>query len=91
MLSIIQHFQTIMLQYIEEEGKSLECEEISEIIFILISIGNSNTLFTAENVWNAKIIPNVLSVSKLKVKEHISLSSRIIFKHLDLKDFISKN
>ena len=90
-LSIIEHFQNTIIQHLGIEGKSLECEEISEIIFILVSIGNSNPLLTSNSKWNDIIIPNVLILGKLKVKEHLSLTSRIIFKQLDLKDFLSKN
>jgi hypothetical protein len=89
--SIIVHFQTTLFQYLEFEGRSLECEEISEIIFIFVSIGNSNLILTNQDVWNNNVIPNVLQITKYKVKEHLSLTSRIVFKHLDLKDFLSKN
>lgn len=88
MLSIIEYFQSIMLEYIELEGKSLECEEISKIVFILISIGNSNSILTSENIWNNSIIPNVLEIGKYKVKDHKLLTSRFNFKQLDLKDFL---
>jgi hypothetical protein len=91
MLSMIEYFQSIMLQYIELEGKSLECEEISEIIFILVSNGNSNSVLTSQDIWNNSIIPNVLKISQYKVKEHKSLTSRTVFKQLNLKDFLTKN
>jgi hypothetical protein len=89
-LSIIDHFQTSLLKLIDIKDNVLECEEISEIIFIFISIGNSNDLLIIEEEWNDKIIPCVKQISKFKVKEHSSLSSRIIFKQMDLNDFVSK-
>ena len=88
-ISIIDHFQNNLIELIEIEGKNLECEEISEIIFIFVSLGNSIPILTLEETWNNTIIPNIIHISKLKVKEHCSLSSRIIFKQLDLKDFIT--
>lgn len=90
-IDIIKHFQAILLKYINEEGKTIECEEISEIIFIFVSLGNNNICFNRLEVWNDDILVNVLSMSISKVKEHKSLTSRIVFKHKDLIDLIKKS
>jgi hypothetical protein len=89
-VDIIKHFQMILIKYIEEEGKTVECEEISEIIFIFVSLGNNSNCFNKLEVWNENILVNVLSMGNSKVKEHKSLTSRIVFKHKDLMDLIKK-
>jgi hypothetical protein len=89
-VDIIKHFQIILIKYIDEEGKTVECEEISEIIFIFVSLGNASKCFNKLEVWNENILVNVLSMSINKVKEHKSLTSRIVFKHKDLIDLIKK-
>jgi hypothetical protein len=88
MLEIIDHFQKILFEYIEKEDKSSECEEISEILFILVTLGNGFNLFNSSIMWSQDIIPRILLISKYKVKEHPSLTSRIVFKQLDLVDFL---
>lgn len=89
-LDIIQQFQKVIFENIQIDGKSLECEEISEIIYILVSLGKNIPSITYEPLWN-DIVNNVMIMSKAKVKEYKSLSSRIVFKQLDLKDFLNKN
>jgi hypothetical protein len=88
MLEIIDHFQKVLFEYIEVEGKSPECEEISELLFIFISLGNDSILFNTSPLWSDHIIPKTILISKYKAKEHSSLTSRIIFKQLDLTDFL---
>lgn len=85
-IDIIKHFQKTFMEYIKEENKTSECEEISEILFILISLGNGDDIYN--KAFSKDIIPQIIIMSKLKVKDYKSLTSRIIFKQLDLIDFL---
>lgn len=86
-IDIIVYFQKHLNELIDLDAKNVECEEISELLFILITIGKTNKLLINDASWIA-IIDNVSKFSKCKVSEHKSLSSRVIFKHLDLIDFM---
>jgi hypothetical protein len=85
-IDIITHFQNTLMEYIKEDNKTSECEEISEILFILISLGNNDEIYN--KAFSNNIIPQTIIVSKLKVKDYKSLTSRIIFKQLDLIDLL---
>ncbi len=81
-LELINNLQNISLKYIDEENKTHEVEEITENIFLLVN----NSKSTLENCteWE-KIIQNINHFSTLKAKEHTSLSSRCVFKYMDMK------
>jgi hypothetical protein len=85
-IDIIIHFLKTFMEYIKEDGKTSECEEISEILFILISLGHSDDIYS--KAFSNDIIPQIIIISKLKVKDYKSLTSRIVFKQLDLIDFL---
>jgi 23S rRNA pseudoU1915 N3-methylase RlmH len=86
-LDMIKYFQEKMIVDIDEEGKTLECEEISELLYIFISIGKSNLSLIKHSRW-CDIVENVHLITSYKIKEHKSLTSRVFFKQLDLKDFL---
>lgn len=88
-ISIITYFQTKLFELINLEHFNVECEEISEILYIMITTGKCNNLLLENECWK-DIITNILNISKCKVASYKSLSSRVIFKHLDILDFISK-
>ena len=89
-IPMIHHFQVILLNKIEIENNISYVEELSELIFLFISIGHTKKLFVKKQCWIEEIIPNVYEISKMKIAEHPSLSSRIVFKHLDLIDILKK-
>lgn len=88
-ISIITYFQTRLLELINLENFNVECEEITEILYIMITTCKCNNLLVDNNYWG-DILLNVSNVSKYKVSSYKSLSSRVIFKHLDILDFMSK-
>ena len=90
MLPMIHHFQTILLDKIDKENNTSYVEEVSELLFLFISIGHKKNIFTKKQCWIEEIIPNVYVISKMKTAEHPSLSSRTVFKHLDLIDILKK-
>ena len=88
-ISIIHNFQLSVIENIEKEKKSSYVEEVTELLFIFISMGHENNLFMKKKCWTECIIPNVFLIGKMKSNESLSLSSRSIFKHLDLIDLLN--
>ena len=83
-LTIIDEFQKLSLKYIDEENKTNEVEEITENVFILVSLSKTSVEITETDVWKTQIAPTNKQMAGLKTKEHPSLSSRVIFKYMDL-------
>jgi hypothetical protein len=86
-IDVILYFQRHLNDLIDLDAKNVECEEISELLFILITVGKTNKLLINNALW-ITIIDNISKLSRSKVSEHKSLSSRVIFKQLDLIDFM---
>jgi hypothetical protein len=82
MVTLILHFQTIFTEYIHQENRSNEVDEITEVLFILIPTGKEILSMLPE--WEEQILPNLMIASKLKAKDLRSLSSRSVFKYMDL-------
>ena len=82
-VDIIQHFQGIVSQYVDESGRTNEVEEIIENLFILIS--QSSDQLESHEKWE-EIVDNVKTVSIMKPKDHTSLTNRAVFKCLDILD-----
>jgi hypothetical protein len=69
----------ILNQYIKETNKLNEVEEITENIYLLLT--NNHEIFK-ESVQELKTKMHVLS--QIKAKEYPSISSRAIFKFIDI-------
>jgi hypothetical protein len=87
LLDIILYLQDLVLTYIDEPNRLNEVEEITENLFIIIP--NIKAECSGLEVWNA-IVANVNACSKLKAKDKESLSSRAIFKYMDMVDKLNK-
>ena len=87
-LNIIIKLEEIMLLYIDEANKTYEVEEITENIFVFITMAIKHLKSTP--VWN-NIVETIKTSSLCKSKVHPSLSSRAIFKYMDIYDFIKNN
>ena len=81
-LKIIIEIQSFTLQLIDEENRKNEVDEITENIFILYSMGK--LFLDKEDLWNNQIKPFIQDFSKRKSKEHKSLSTRCVFKYMDM-------
>jgi hypothetical protein len=81
-LDIFSQFQSIAIGYIEDASKTSEVEEITENIFLMVSMGAN--LLKDEAVWKTSILPNIHMFAAFKMKEKPGLSSRTIFKYKDL-------
>jgi hypothetical protein len=63
-----------------------EVEEITQNIFLLVSQSHSHLKSMVE--WN-DVIENIRVLSLMKAKDKASLSSRSIFKYMDIMDKIN--
>jgi hypothetical protein len=86
-VDLIRHFQDVFYQYITEEDRVNEVDEITEVLFLFISVGHTELASAPE--WHDTILTKVEAASKLKAKEQKSLSSRAVFKYMDLWKKIS--
>jgi len=83
----IIYLEDLVLSYCDTENKTNELEEITENLFILIT--KSLSIMNNEPNWEV-VINNIKHLAQMKTKEHISLSSRALFKFMDILDFIKK-
>lgn len=82
-IDLILYLQKISLQYIDQEDKTHEVEEITENIFLLVT--QTDTVLNNCDEW-VDIKKNISHFASLKAKEHISLSNRCVFKYMDIND-----
>ena len=80
-LDLIINLQNNSFQFIDEENKVHEVEEITENLFLLVTSSKEALQNTPE--WET-IKTNINSFVSLKTKEHLSLSSRCKFKYMDM-------
>jgi len=83
-LQMISDFQKTSLEMIDQENKINEVEETTENIFILVSMCKSLAIITVNPLWESEIMAFVKKMVTMKAKEHVSLSSRVVFKYMDL-------
>lgn len=86
-IDLIVHFQDVFTGYIAQSDRVNEVDEITEVIFLFVSIGKDCIATCPE--WKETILPQIQAASKLKAKEHKSLSSRAVFKYMDLLKLVS--
>ena len=72
----------ILDEYMNEEGRVNEVEEITENIFLLLT----NHLDIANICKDTEIYETVRQISTMKPKDKASISSRAIFKYMDMLD-----
>ena len=82
-MDLIVTLQERSLVYIDQENKTHEVCEITENLFLFITV--SKDFLKSEPVWNEKIMANISNFASLKARDHISLSSRCVFKYMDMK------
>jgi hypothetical protein len=86
-VDIIIYFQDIVFQYVDLPNKTNEIEEITENLFILVP--GSKSVCNDQVEWTM-ILDNINTISKLKSKDKQSLSTRAIFKYMDILDQLKK-
>jgi hypothetical protein len=87
-IAMIRELQTNMTDYIKLDNKVNIVEELSELLFGLITTG-AVELKTQKAEWT-EIMANVTTISKMKIKTAPSISNKTIFKHMDIVVEINK-
>ena len=88
MIAIIQYLLDMSLKYIDEPNRNNELEEITENVFLFVS--NCQTMVSDCEEWNEYIMPIVMQISQMKIKDHKSLTNRMVFKYMDIVDSLQK-
>jgi len=75
---------------IDKESSANEVEEITEILFLFFSVGGKTLTeeWKKGGNWEEGVSDKFVFLSKQKVKEHPSLSSRALFKFSDIQKII---
>lgn len=83
-LTLIMSIQTMLTEYIGSDNRTNEVDEIIENLFLLVT--QSDSTLKIQEKWSSEIIPYIHQLSKLKSKDCKSLSSRAVFKCMDILD-----
>jgi len=87
LIATIENLFNKVLDNIDEELKTVLIEEITENLFIFII--HSRKFLKTHSQWKV-LIDKLNQCSKLKAKDHKSISSRIVFKYMDIQDALKK-
>ena len=90
-VTIIKEIHEYQMSKIVEEGNKHVVDELSEVISIMMM--NAISYFTGEQAsseWNS-IVTSMEKVAAMKVAHHPSITSKSIFKHMDIVDEIKKH
>jgi hypothetical protein len=91
-IDVIIYLQELIFSYSEQSSRNNEIEEITENIFIFMTTGKE--LLYKNELWKEKLIPNIQRLSKLRKEDAVkyqSMSTRAVFRYLDIIDFVNKN
>jgi hypothetical protein len=90
-LDIIQHLIVKMELCMNTESQLNELEEMTELVNLFVLEGYTflSSIATGDEIWQ-QILVKIREFSQLKVKDKKSLSSRVIFKYMDLCSSIDK-
>ena len=90
-LSLIVSFQEISMEYVDKENRTNEIEEIAEIIYLFLEKGITTFLnCKAEWIWKFMITKHINTFAKYKKNDKKSITSRAIFKYMDIVQLIEK-
>ena len=82
--NLLNYYLQKTMEYIDEKGRSNEVEEITENVHIITSIISGN--MANNDTWKSNIVPMLIQISQMKMKEHASLTNRVVFKYMDIID-----
>ena len=86
-IDILHLLQSRISVSIDEENKLYLVEELTELLYIYTT--SSAATLNKHEAW-ANIISFIETCSKYKAKDHPSISSRVIFKYMDILDYLKK-
>ena len=91
LVELLKWCLTRVLQGVNEEGNTLLIEELSENIYIIVNslVNKEEFVRDDKKKWD-EVKEMIYTCAKLKAKDTKSLSSRIIFKYMDVVDILSK-
>ena len=92
-IDILHHLILKLETCMNADNQLNEVEEMTELVNLFVLEGYvflSNYGSEGSDVWEKDIL-KIRDFSKLKVKDKLSLSSRVIFKYMDLCSFMDKN
>ena len=81
-MDVIIELQELTLKFINEDNRKNEVDEISENMLLFITMGKK--FLSDESIWSMKISPFLETFSQKKAKDYKSLSSRSVFKYMDM-------
>ena len=81
-INVICELQELTVKFINEDNRKNEVDEIAENMFLFYTMGNE--FISNEQLWSTQIMPFIESFSKKKAKEYKSLSSRCVFRYMDM-------
>ena len=88
--ALVTHIQLLIETAIVEVDRTNEVEELTEVLFLLITLGASSLQADDSHCWTTTILPTLQAMSQRKSKDFASLSSRAVFKHRDILDKLAK-
>jgi hypothetical protein len=90
-LELIVKLQDKIIGLVDIDDKIYQIDEMTENLYILVTLVAKDTNTTNGDFGEifSTIIANIEICSKYKTKEHKSISSRAIFKYMDIKDTIN--
>jgi hypothetical protein len=91
-ITMIKHISSLMDDFykiINEENKKYVSEQVIEIVSIMISVTYKNII--NEEEFEEVVLDNINNIKNLKIRDYPSLTSKCIFKMMDLQDTINKS
>jgi hypothetical protein len=83
---ILGYYLQKTLDYMDASGRTTEVEEITENVFILTTLIHSE--MANNDLWRDNISPILINISQMKMKEHVSLTNRTVFKYMDIVELL---
>jgi hypothetical protein len=87
-LQLLVYIQYLLFEYIDQPDRANEVQEITREYFYFCLL-SGYPAYIDNPLWQ-DIYDKIVAFTKMSVKEHNSLSSRAIFKHLDILDYMKK-
>jgi hypothetical protein len=86
MFAIIADLQDRVREYMEQEGRASEVEEITENIYLFVMMSLSQGSKSPDLAEWSAVLDGIRGIAKMKSKDKPSISSRAIFKYMDILD-----
>ena len=83
-IELLDYYVNMSMEYVDIENRMNEIEEMTERIFLIIT--KSEQVLIEHSYWKTDILHKIIVLSQMKMKEHKSLSNRIIFRYMDIID-----